>query len=328
MDDDLGYVDMKGRLYDPSTGRFLSADPMRQFPFRTGGYDRYMYANNDPLKFVDPSGFLTGLCVDGDCNSDSTLVSVIGGSLAKATDLELALVPTAPERDLLAEALLAEKKALYDSRVAGPYRSGPKITASAKMEIPPPATKSHKTPHPTPPAPPSSRPAASYAQVELHVYNQRSDDNGASQPEREGGDYHPAADFVKDTAENLAEAAHTVAHGLEWGAAVSGQVAIFKDGRPFPFGVLKDPKWAEMQEGLEFLGQVTGGASTVVLIGTAFATASEKGFTSDESLDAFGNAAQAGILTFGTGQMKAGVLFIQALGIGLPMMPGYKPDSM
>ena len=34
---------MNGRVYDPELGRFLSADPLIQFPESTQGFDRYAY---------------------------------------------------------------------------------------------------------------------------------------------------------------------------------------------------------------------------------------------------------------------------------------------
>ncbi len=53
---------MRGRLYDPVLGRFLSADPFVQFPNNTQSYNRYSYVLNNPLSFTDPSGyFLSGL---------------------------------------------------------------------------------------------------------------------------------------------------------------------------------------------------------------------------------------------------------------------------
>ena len=55
-DPELGLVNMRGRLYDPRLGRFLSADP--HTPSATSlGWNRYAYANDNPLRFVDPSGF-------------------------------------------------------------------------------------------------------------------------------------------------------------------------------------------------------------------------------------------------------------------------------
>ena len=55
--DELGLVHMNGRIYDPEIGKFLSADPTLQFPESTQGYNRYVYAGNNPLTFTDPSGF-------------------------------------------------------------------------------------------------------------------------------------------------------------------------------------------------------------------------------------------------------------------------------
>ncbi len=48
---------MNGRVYDPEIGRFLSADPFVQYPESTQGYNRYTYVGNNPLSYVDPSGF-------------------------------------------------------------------------------------------------------------------------------------------------------------------------------------------------------------------------------------------------------------------------------
>jgi RHS repeat-associated protein len=55
--DDVGLIHMNGRVYDPVIGRFLSADPIIQFPRSTQGLNRYTYVNNNPLSFTDPSGF-------------------------------------------------------------------------------------------------------------------------------------------------------------------------------------------------------------------------------------------------------------------------------
>ena len=55
--DDFGLVHMNGRVYDPRLGRFLSPDPFVQFALSSQGYNRYTYANNNPLSFTDPSGY-------------------------------------------------------------------------------------------------------------------------------------------------------------------------------------------------------------------------------------------------------------------------------
>ena len=50
-------VNMNGRLYDPLVGRFLSPDPFVQAPDLTQSYNRYSYCLNNPLLYVDYSGY-------------------------------------------------------------------------------------------------------------------------------------------------------------------------------------------------------------------------------------------------------------------------------
>ncbi len=51
-------INMNGRMYDPVMSRFLSPDPIIQFPANSQSYNSYSYVLNNPLKFTDPSGFL------------------------------------------------------------------------------------------------------------------------------------------------------------------------------------------------------------------------------------------------------------------------------
>ena len=46
-----------GRVYDPQVGAFLSPDPFVQAPYHTQSYNRYAYVFNNPMKYVDPSGY-------------------------------------------------------------------------------------------------------------------------------------------------------------------------------------------------------------------------------------------------------------------------------
>ncbi len=50
----LGLYFYNARWYDPSLGRFTSADTL--VPGGVQGYDRYAYTSNNPVKYVDPSG--------------------------------------------------------------------------------------------------------------------------------------------------------------------------------------------------------------------------------------------------------------------------------
>jgi RHS repeat-associated protein len=55
--DEMGIIHMNGRIYDPLTGRFMSADPFIQAPGNLQSYNRYAYVMNNPLSCTDPSGY-------------------------------------------------------------------------------------------------------------------------------------------------------------------------------------------------------------------------------------------------------------------------------
>jgi RHS repeat-associated protein len=55
--DDVGLIHMNGRVYDPTIGRFVSADPTVQSPYMSQDLNRYSYVINNPLSIVDLSGF-------------------------------------------------------------------------------------------------------------------------------------------------------------------------------------------------------------------------------------------------------------------------------
>lgn len=48
---------MGGRIYDPTLGRFLQADPFIQAPKNSQSYNRYSYVLNNPMSYTDPSGY-------------------------------------------------------------------------------------------------------------------------------------------------------------------------------------------------------------------------------------------------------------------------------
>ncbi len=57
MMDAFGLVHMKGRIYDPKIGRFLSPDPFVRNKSNLQEHNRYSYVLNNPLVHTDPSGF-------------------------------------------------------------------------------------------------------------------------------------------------------------------------------------------------------------------------------------------------------------------------------
>ncbi|MBV1915817.1 MAG: VCBS repeat-containing protein [Pseudomonadales bacterium] len=61
--DEMGLIHMNGRIYDPSLGRVLQADPFIQAPGNSQSYNRYTYVINNPLAYTDPSGYFFSLWV-------------------------------------------------------------------------------------------------------------------------------------------------------------------------------------------------------------------------------------------------------------------------
>ncbi len=55
-DQELGLIDMKGRLYDPFQKHFLTPDPTVSSPLFSQDLNRYAYVWNNPVSITDPSG--------------------------------------------------------------------------------------------------------------------------------------------------------------------------------------------------------------------------------------------------------------------------------
>ncbi|HET8554289.1 MAG TPA: RHS repeat-associated core domain-containing protein [Rhodanobacteraceae bacterium] len=55
-DPNTGLVYMQQRYYDPDIGRFISPDPIGPAAGNVFNFNRYAYANNNPIKFTDPDG--------------------------------------------------------------------------------------------------------------------------------------------------------------------------------------------------------------------------------------------------------------------------------
>ena len=53
----FGLINMNGRMYDPVVSSFLSVDQYVQSPDNAQSFNRYAYCMNNPLRYVDPSGW-------------------------------------------------------------------------------------------------------------------------------------------------------------------------------------------------------------------------------------------------------------------------------
>jgi RHS repeat-associated protein len=57
LDVESGLLYYGGRYYDPELGRFISPDPFVPEMFNPQSLNRYAYVNNNPVNYVDPSGY-------------------------------------------------------------------------------------------------------------------------------------------------------------------------------------------------------------------------------------------------------------------------------
>lgn len=55
--DAFGLIHMNGRVYNPTLAKFLTVDPLNQMNKDTQSGNGYSYARNNPLRYIDPSGF-------------------------------------------------------------------------------------------------------------------------------------------------------------------------------------------------------------------------------------------------------------------------------
>jgi RHS repeat-associated protein len=78
-------IDMKGRVYDPELGKFLSADPFVPDPILPQAWNRYAYVLNNPVTLRDPTGFADDDENGGSSGNDSVTVSGSTTSIAFGT---------------------------------------------------------------------------------------------------------------------------------------------------------------------------------------------------------------------------------------------------
>jgi RHS repeat-associated protein len=89
-DDELGVVNLNHRLYDATIGRFVTPDPQVHDVHDGQSYNRYAFALNNPLTFVDPTGLdpqenlndsIVDTLMEGAEATDNAQIQVDDGSL-------------------------------------------------------------------------------------------------------------------------------------------------------------------------------------------------------------------------------------------------------
>jgi RHS repeat-associated protein len=77
LDPGTGLYFLRARYYDPGAGRFVARDPAQGSANLPQSFNKYQYALNNPVRFVDLRGLSA---VDAEASADSTLPISSSGS--------------------------------------------------------------------------------------------------------------------------------------------------------------------------------------------------------------------------------------------------------
>ena len=102
--------DMHARFYSPTTGRFLSVDPIFGNLLRPRSWNRYTYVFNDPANYNDPTGMAAGPIV---CNDTGCSVTVTPDPPPQLPPDYLKRQPSFWEEQQLPDGMQIDKLATY-----------------------------------------------------------------------------------------------------------------------------------------------------------------------------------------------------------------------
>jgi RHS repeat-associated protein len=89
LDSEIGLYYLRARYYDPTSGQFLTRDPIEAVTQQP-----YQYAHDDPLNAFDPSGLGCGWTSPWDCGGDAAHAVGSAGKTALHVGLNaVAIVP-------------------------------------------------------------------------------------------------------------------------------------------------------------------------------------------------------------------------------------------
>nr|WP_281358140.1 RHS repeat-associated core domain-containing protein [Saccharibacillus qingshengii] len=81
-DGDTGLQYLRSRWYDPSIGRFIQEDTFEGYVNRPSSLNPYTYVENNPLKYVDPSGYaLSDVMTVKSAQTDAVMINLKGNNI-------------------------------------------------------------------------------------------------------------------------------------------------------------------------------------------------------------------------------------------------------
>lgn len=128
MMDEVGLINMNGRIYDPATSRFLSADPYIQAADNLQSYNRYSYVWNNPLNMTDPTGYFSlKKLVKSVVNPAQKAVKTIRNGLMKVA---FDIMRQTPAHRLMDPIIMKNKWAYQIGQIATAVYGGPEAAAA------------------------------------------------------------------------------------------------------------------------------------------------------------------------------------------------------
>ncbi|MCP4403606.1 MAG: RHS repeat-associated core domain-containing protein, partial [bacterium] len=145
FDSDLDAYYLRARSYQPGTGRFLTTDPVEGMQGDPLSAHRYLYAYNDPIGNLDPSGKITLQEMGESVAIVGLMSAIVSSSFAIAAEIEstgATLADVLPDAGLVGVSLFNVDIRVIDvlDKILGGFSPGyavlmPKMSVGANLDV-------------------------------------------------------------------------------------------------------------------------------------------------------------------------------------------------
>jgi uncharacterized protein RhaS with RHS repeats len=145
---------MSARYYNPTLGRFISPDPVHFVEGNIHSFNRYAYANNNPMRYIDPTGespevaveaisISVGLSSAFDNFKGGNIVAGIVDVVGVVVDTVLVAVPAVP--GAVGLGIQAARGATKADTVVAAEKANSKVFSKEKQDLVEMAKQDKKT---------------------------------------------------------------------------------------------------------------------------------------------------------------------------------------